>query len=63
MSRDSNQRSEPPVYLSLIDTGTSTIRMLFKIWGETRREDRLQARQRPDDTHQGGTDANKGIAA
>jgi uncharacterized membrane protein YphA (DoxX/SURF4 family) len=63
MARHSNWWSEPPVYLSLLDTGTSTIRLLFKIWGATRREDRLHAGQRPDDTHHGGTDANTGIAA
>jgi hypothetical protein len=65
MARDSDQWREPPVYLSLLDTGTSTIRLLFKIWGATRQEDRLQARQRSDDTHHGatGADSNKGIAA
>lgn len=65
MARDSGQWREPPVYLSLLDTGTSTIRLLFTIWGATRREDRLHARQRPDVAHHGGTDvdANKGIAA
>ena len=51
------------MYLSLLDTGTSTIRLLFKIWGVTRREDRPHARQRPDDTDHGGTDAHKEIAA
>jgi hypothetical protein len=63
MARHSNPWSEPPVYLSLLDTGTSTIRMLFKIWGATRQEDRLLASQRSDDTRHGGTDANKGLAA
>jgi hypothetical protein len=63
MARDTEQWREPPVYLSLLDTGTSTIRLLFKIWGVTRREDRLHARQRPDDTDHGGTDAHKEIAA
>jgi len=32
MSRLGNRPSEPPLVLSLVDTGRSTMRMLFEVW-------------------------------
>jgi hypothetical protein len=32
MSKIANQRSDPPVILSLVDTSKSTMRMLFEVW-------------------------------
>ena len=38
MSKSANQRSDPPVILSLVDTSRSTMRMLFEFWYELRHE-------------------------
>jgi hypothetical protein len=61
MKKSIDEFREPPVFLSLIDTGTSTIRMLFKIWGAVRHENHASASVVPSDDPRG--DRSKGLAA
>ncbi len=61
MRKAANEYQELPVFLSLIDTGTSTIRMLFKVWEAVSQEDRAASRSLVPGGHT--ADPNKGIAA
>lgn len=44
MKKITDEFREPSVFLSLIDTGTSTIRMLFKIWEAVQEENHTDAK-------------------
>jgi len=61
MMKRTDEFREPSVFLSLIDTGTSTIRMLFKIWEAVQEENHADTRVVESDDH--ASTPPRGIAA